>query len=117
MKIFGEAASGAHFVPVELSAETSVKADSGGGYRLIIDTSGIPVGDYRIECPGEVKVLRIGGIGEQVQAMKISTPGNNSSITGSVEPGKFTNTTNNANGKGLIGDAIDSVKGWFGFGG
>ncbi len=61
LKMFGTATDGASKVPVEVNAETSVKADSAGKYSLIIDTSGIPNGDYKIMGAGDSKIVRIGG--------------------------------------------------------
>lgn len=60
LKIFGEAWPGATVVPVKVEADTTVKADSDGIYRLAMDTSGIPAGDYSIEVDGDSKTLRIG---------------------------------------------------------
>ncbi len=61
LKMFGAAADAASKVPVEVNAETSVKADPSGKYSLVIDTSGIPKGDYRIEGAGDSKIIHIGG--------------------------------------------------------
>jgi hypothetical protein len=61
IKLFGEAQPGSSQVPVEVAAETQVKADSNGKYSLDIDTSGIPAGEYRIEVAGETKTIQIGG--------------------------------------------------------
>lgn len=60
LKMFGEALPGVSAVPVEVEADTSVKADSSGKYSLTIDTSGIPAGDYNIEGDGDSKTIRIG---------------------------------------------------------
>jgi hypothetical protein len=61
LKMFGNAADGASKVDVEVNAETAVLADSSGKYSLVIDTSGMPGGDYRIEGGGDSKVAYIGG--------------------------------------------------------
>jgi len=61
LKMFGEALPGASQVPVQVVAETTVKADSQGKYGMEIDTSGIPNGDYRIEGAGDSKTIHIGG--------------------------------------------------------
>ncbi len=61
LKMFGTAADGASNVAVEVNAETAVVADSSGKYSLVIDTSGIPSGDYRIEGDGDSKVIHFGG--------------------------------------------------------
>ncbi len=61
LKMFGTTADGASKVTVEVNAETVVKADSSGNYSLVIDTSGIPSGDYKIEGDGDSKVVHIGG--------------------------------------------------------
>lgn len=60
LKMFGDASDGASTVPVKVEAETGVKADSTGSYSLVIDTSGIPAGDYSIEGGGDSKTIRIG---------------------------------------------------------
>ncbi|MDM7913171.1 MAG: carboxypeptidase-like regulatory domain-containing protein, partial [Methanotrichaceae archaeon] len=60
LKMFGEALPGATVVPVNVEAETVVRADSEGKYRLTIDTSGIPAGDYSIKGDGDSKTIRIG---------------------------------------------------------
>lgn len=59
LKMFGEALPGISAVPVEVIAETAVKADSSGKYKLAIDTSGIPAGDYNIEVNGDSKTIRM----------------------------------------------------------
>ncbi len=59
LKMFGEALAGSTSVPVEVVAETMAQADSEGKYELVIDTSGIPAGDYRIEGAGDLKIVRI----------------------------------------------------------
>jgi hypothetical protein len=61
IKLFGEAQPGSSQVPIEVAAETQVKADSNGKYSLDIDTSGIPAGEYRIEVAGETKTIQVGG--------------------------------------------------------
>lgn len=63
LKMFGEAQPGSTVVPVEVVAETKIAADSSGKYTLDIDTSGIPVGDYRIEGAGDSKTIHLGGAG------------------------------------------------------
>jgi hypothetical protein len=60
LKVFGQAQEGASTVPVDVTAETGVKADENGAYSLVIDTSGIPSGEYRIEGAGETKTIPIG---------------------------------------------------------
>ena len=59
LKMFGEALAGSTSVPVEVVAETTAQVDSEGKYELVIDTSGIPAGDYRIEGAGDLKTIRI----------------------------------------------------------
>lgn len=61
LKMFGKALPGSTEVPVNIEAQTQVKADSAGKYKLVIDTSGIPAGDYRIQGAGDVKTIRLGG--------------------------------------------------------
>jgi len=65
IKLFGEAQPGSSQVPVEVAAETQVKADSNGKYSLDIDTSGIPAGEYRIEVAGETKTIQVGGLSQE----------------------------------------------------
>jgi len=48
-------------VPVQVKAETTVYAGPDGRYQLSMDTTGVPVGDYRIRGAGDVLVLSIGG--------------------------------------------------------
>jgi len=61
LRMFGVAQDGASKVPVEIVAETTVIADSQGKYKLVIDTTGMPSGDYEIEGEGDTKTVRIGG--------------------------------------------------------
>lgn len=61
LKVFGEALGGGENVNLEVTAGTSVKADSAGKYTLSIDTSGVAAGDYKIEGAGETKVIQVGG--------------------------------------------------------
>jgi hypothetical protein len=60
LKVFGEALDGGENVNLEVTAGTSVKADSAGKYTLSIDTSGVAAGDYKIEGAGETKVIQVG---------------------------------------------------------
>ncbi len=57
LKLFGQ--SQAASVPVDLTAETQVKADDQGDYSISIDTSGIPAGSYRIEGAGDSKIINL----------------------------------------------------------
>ena len=61
LKIFGQALEGSSSVSVEATAHTEAKADERGDYRLIIDTAGIPGGEYTIRGAGQTKTLRIDG--------------------------------------------------------
>lgn len=63
LKMFGQAIAGASMVPVDISAETEVIADSSGKYSLAIDTTGIPAGEYRIQGAGEERRILLGGAG------------------------------------------------------
>ncbi|MCX6677693.1 MAG: hypothetical protein NTU95_07080 [Methanothrix sp.] len=63
LKMFGKALPGSTQVPVNIEAQTQVQADSVGKYELVIDTSGIPAGDYRIQGAGDAKTIRLGGGG------------------------------------------------------
>lgn len=60
LKVFGEALDGGENVNLEVTAGTSVRADSAGKYALSIDTSGVAAGDYTIEGAGETKVIQVG---------------------------------------------------------
>jgi hypothetical protein len=60
VKLFGESLPGAASVPVKVSADTTVQADSKGQYSLVLDTSGVPAGDYIIAGGGETKVIHLG---------------------------------------------------------
>jgi len=64
LKVSGSAMPGANEVPITIEAETGVLADSGGSYKLVIDTTGIPEGDYLIEGDGDEKTVRILSKGE-----------------------------------------------------
>ena len=61
LKMFGKALPGSTQIPVNIEAQTQVKADSAGKYKLAIDTTGIPAGDYRIQGAGDAKTIRLGG--------------------------------------------------------
>ncbi len=52
---------GAATVPIDVVAETTTQADSQGKYTLVIDTSGIPDTEYKIQGAGDVKTIRLGG--------------------------------------------------------
>jgi len=73
LKVFGKALSGAASVPVAVEAETTVKADSSGRYELIIDTTGIPAGEYRIQGGGESKTISLGGSGSTSSGTSVGT--------------------------------------------
>ncbi len=60
LKMFGKALPGSTQVPVNIEAQTQVQADNTGKYELIIDTSGIPAGDYYITGAGDAKTIRLG---------------------------------------------------------
>jgi len=59
IKLFGESLPGASSVPVTVSADTTVQADSKGLYSLILDTSGVPPGSYTITGGGETRIIRM----------------------------------------------------------
>jgi hypothetical protein len=61
VKLFGESLPGAAGVPVKVSADTTVQADSNGQYSLVLDTSGVPAGDYTITGGGETRIIHLGG--------------------------------------------------------
>jgi hypothetical protein len=60
LKMFGKALPGSTQVSVNIEAQTQVQADYAGKYELIIDTSGIPTGDYYITGAGDAKTIRMG---------------------------------------------------------
>ena len=60
LKMFGNAIPGSSEVTVDINADTQINADSDGKYSLVIDTSGIPEGEYHIRGTGETKTIRIG---------------------------------------------------------
>lgn len=60
LKIFGLALAGRSTVPVDVRVETEVKADSNGDYKLTIDTTGIPRGEYNIQGAGQTKTINVG---------------------------------------------------------
>jgi hypothetical protein len=81
LKMFGEALPGSSQVPVEVVAETTVEADSQGKYGMVIDTSGIPGGDYRIEGAGDSKTIHIGGSSETSQTSQSTSSGDDGGNT------------------------------------
>jgi hypothetical protein len=83
LKMFGTAADGVSKVDVEVNAETAVLADSSGKYSLVIDTSGMPNGDYRIEGGGDSRVAHIGGTSSASSSGEISKSHDNSGGTAS----------------------------------
>lgn len=60
LKMFGDALPGASAVSITVDAQTTVRADSGGEYQLVMDTSGVPEGEYKIRAAGDEKVVIIG---------------------------------------------------------
>ena len=64
LKVSGSAVPGANEVPISIEAETGVLSDSSGSYKLVIDTTGIPEGDYLIKGDGDEKTVRILSKGE-----------------------------------------------------
>lgn len=75
LKMFGKAIAGSSSVPVDINAETQVKADSDGKYSLVIDTMGIPAGEYHIKGAGDTKTIRLGDTGSSIisESEKISS--------------------------------------------
>lgn len=64
LKVSGSSMPGANEVPITIEAETGVLSDSSGSYKLVIDTTGIPEGDYLIKGDGDEKTVRILSKGE-----------------------------------------------------
>jgi hypothetical protein len=60
LRMFGSSLPGSSAVPVSVQAETRVVADNSGNYKLNIDTSGVPEGEYRIDAAGESKTVYMG---------------------------------------------------------
>ena len=60
VKLFGESLPGAASVSVKVSADTTVQADTKGQYSLVLDTAGVPAGDYVIAEGGETRVIHLG---------------------------------------------------------
>jgi len=73
LKISGSAIPGKNEVPITVEAETSVVADSKGRYKLIIDTTGIPQGEYLIKGDGDAKSVQI--LGKDKSAKNEIEPG------------------------------------------
>jgi hypothetical protein len=74
VKLFGESLTGAASVPVRVSADTTVQADSKGRYSLVLDTSGIPAGDYTIMGNGETKIINLGASAGSSEPSQPSAP-------------------------------------------
>ena len=64
VKLFGESLPGAASVSVKVSADTTVQADTKGQYSLVLDTAGVPAGDYVIAEGGETRVIHLGATAE-----------------------------------------------------
>lgn len=57
--IFGLAEDSASSVPIQVTINTTTKADSEGKYTLLIDTFGVPPGDYWVGWANENASIRI----------------------------------------------------------
>jgi len=90
-------------VTAEVNAETVVIPDSSGKYSLVIDTTGIPSGDYRIEGGGDSKVIHIGGTGGTTS---VSNAGGSSSGQDSSEGTSSPYVGENAEGLEITPDII-----------
>ena len=64
VKLFGESLPGAASVSVKVSADTTVQADTKGQYSLVLDTAGVPAGDYVIAEGGETRIIHLGATAE-----------------------------------------------------
>lgn len=60
LKMFGDALPGAAAVSIRVDAETTVRSGTDGEYELVMDTSGVPAGEYKIRVAGDEKVVIIG---------------------------------------------------------
>ncbi len=88
LKIFGQALEGSSSVSVEATAHTEAKADERGDYRLIIDTAGIPGGEYTIRGAGQTKIIRIDG-----PCSPVATASQASSVRAAPQPSSPTEIT------------------------
>lgn len=62
----GLAEDSASSVPVQVMINTTTKADSEGKYTLLIDTAGVPPGDYRVEWANESASVKIHACDERM---------------------------------------------------
>ncbi|MBN1235722.1 MAG: hypothetical protein JW999_06690 [Methanotrichaceae archaeon] len=100
LKMFGKALPGSTVVPVNVQAQTQVQADPEGKYKLIIDTSGVPSGDYRIQGAGDAKTIRLGDAGSAPTSTLAEANGwNENAASGN----KASNSKNGASGTSRSG--------------
>jgi hypothetical protein len=85
LKMFGDALPGATTVSVRVDAETTVRADSGGEYQLVMDTSGVPEGEYKIRAAGGEKVVVIGRAPDESSQYR-SDPSGGGGVIGTTSP-------------------------------
>ncbi len=90
LRISGSAIPGANEVPITIEAETMAKADSKGRYKLVIDTTGIPEGEYLIEGDGDSKTVQILSKGKPPK--NEIKPGQAASSNSELEGGESVNT-------------------------
>ncbi len=85
LKMFGDALPGATAVTVRVDAETAVRAGSDGRYQMVMDTSGVPEGVYRIRAAGEEKVVAIGRAPDESSQYR-SDPSGGGGVIGTTSP-------------------------------
>jgi hypothetical protein len=109
VKLFGESLPGASSVPVKVSADTRVQADSIGQYSLVLDTSGVPAGDYAITGGGETKIIHLGaGAATSAEPSQPSPPVPSASSGSREASTLYTNGQTTRLGSELTDDQIQS---------
>jgi len=106
LKVFGDAEDSSKPVTLEISAGTTVTADSSGKYKLSIDTTGIPSGEYRIVGDGDTKVVEIG-------SSEIS-PGSSENPASSPETPSSSSEKSTKKEEGVLESVSNGIKNLFG---